>query len=72
MVDGGEFRVISYGEEYVDGVQQATAISKTWSSTTCASRGDGEVRLETTAASVVVGVLEKLQQRARKGCQSMR
>jgi hypothetical protein len=30
------------------------------------------VRLETTAASVVVGVLEKLQQRARKGCQSTR
>jgi hypothetical protein len=32
---------------------------------TCASRGDGDVRLEMTAASVVVGVLEKLQQRAR-------
>jgi hypothetical protein len=65
MVDGGELRVINGGGKYVDGDQQATEISKTWSTRTCASRGDGDVRLETTAASVVVGVLEKLQQRAR-------
>jgi hypothetical protein len=65
MVDGGELRVINGGGKYVDGDQQATEISKTWSSTTCASRGDGKARLEMTAASVNVGVLEMLQQRAR-------
>jgi hypothetical protein len=31
---------------------------------TGASRGDGDARLESTAASVVVGVLEKLRKEA--------
>jgi hypothetical protein len=53
------------GDEVADGIQQATEISKTWSSLTCASRDDGDVRLESAAASAIVGVLEKLQQRAR-------
>jgi hypothetical protein len=34
--------------------------------TTGASRGDGDARLETTAASVIVGELEMLQIKAKK------
>jgi hypothetical protein len=34
--------------------------------TTGASRGDGDARLETTAASVIVGELEMLQKKAGK------
>jgi hypothetical protein len=52
--------VIKGGKEYADGVQQTTATSNLWSSTTGASRGDGERWLESTAASVVDGELEKL------------
>jgi hypothetical protein len=48
----------------VDGVQKTTVTSNLWSSTTGASRGDGEVRLEATAVLVVVGVLEKLREKA--------
>jgi hypothetical protein len=51
-------------DEVVDEVQQTTAISKSWLARTCASRGDGEARLEMTAASVTIGVLEILQEKA--------
>jgi hypothetical protein len=54
MVDGGEVPVSADGDEVVDGVQKMTATSNLWSSTTGASRGDGKVRLEATAATVVV------------------
>jgi hypothetical protein len=64
MVDGGELLVINGSEEYADGVQQTTATSNPWSSTTGASRGDDERWLESTAASVVVGGLEKLREKA--------
>jgi hypothetical protein len=37
-----------------DDVLQTTATSNPWSSTTGTSLGDGEVRLEVTAASVVI------------------
>jgi hypothetical protein len=57
-----EVLVSGDGDEVVDEVQQMTAISKSWSARTCASRGDGEARLETTAASVIVGVLEILRE----------
>jgi hypothetical protein len=48
----------------VDRVQKMSATSNLWSLTTGASRGDGEVRLEAMAVSVVVGVLEKLREKA--------
>jgi hypothetical protein len=35
-----------------------------WSAMTCASRGDGVARLETTTASVIIGVLEILREKA--------
>jgi hypothetical protein len=57
----GEVLASGDGDGVADGDQQTTGISKTWSSTTCASRGDGDVRLETMAASAIVGVLEELQ-----------
>jgi hypothetical protein len=57
----GEVLASGDGDEVADGVEWTTVISKTWSSLTGASRGVGDERLETTAASVVVGVLEKLQ-----------
>jgi hypothetical protein len=41
-VDGELAPVMNGGDGVVDGVQQTTAISNLWSSTTCASRGDGE------------------------------
>jgi hypothetical protein len=61
----GELLMNGDGEEVADGVQQTTEISKTWSLLSEASRGEGDVRLESSAASAIVGVLEKLQQRAR-------
>jgi hypothetical protein len=60
----GEVLASGDGDEVVDEVQQTTAILKSWSARTCASRGDGEARLETTAASVIVGVLELLREKA--------
>jgi hypothetical protein len=39
---------------------------------TGASRGDGDARLESTAASVIVDVLEKLCKEAGQGCHSVR
>jgi hypothetical protein len=69
-VDGKLALVMNGGKEVVYGVQQTTAISNLWSSMTCVSRGDDEVRLEATAASVVVGELEKLREKAGQGYQS--
>jgi hypothetical protein len=54
MVNGGKVPVSGDGDEVVDGVQKTTATSNLWLSTAGASRGDSEVRLEATAASVVV------------------
>jgi hypothetical protein len=68
----GEVLASGDGDEVVDKVQKTTTISKSWSSMTCASRGDGVARLETTAASVVVGVLEILREKAGQGCYSTR
>jgi hypothetical protein len=61
----GEVPASGDGDEVADEVQQTTAISNPWSLTTGVSRGDGDARLETTAASVIVGELKMLQQRAR-------
>jgi hypothetical protein len=46
--------VMNVGDGVVDDALQTTATSNPWSSTTGTSLGDGEVRLEATAASVVV------------------
>jgi hypothetical protein len=62
--------MVDDGEEYADGVQQTTATSNLWSSTTGASRGDSERWLESTAASVVDGELEKLREKVGQGYQS--
>jgi hypothetical protein len=59
----GEVLASGDGDEVADEVQQTTAISKSWSARTCTSRGDGEARLETTAASVIVGVLKILREK---------
>jgi hypothetical protein len=64
VVDGELAPVTDVGDEVADEVQQTTAISNSWSARTCASRGDGVARLETTAASVIVGVLEILREKA--------
>jgi hypothetical protein len=72
MVDGELAPVPNVGDGVVDGVLQATETSNPWSSTTGASRGDGEVRLEATAALVIVGELEKLQENAGQWCHSTR
>jgi hypothetical protein len=63
MVDDDELRVTNVGDGAVDGVLQTMATSNPWSSTTGTSLGDGEVRPEATAASVVVGGLEKLREK---------
>jgi hypothetical protein len=60
VVDGELASVTNVGDGVVDGVQQMTVTSNPWSLTTGASRDDGEVRLEATAASVIVGEFEKL------------
>jgi hypothetical protein len=54
MVDGELAPVTNVGDGVVDNVQQMTVTSNPWSLMTGASRGDGEVRLEATTASVVV------------------
>jgi hypothetical protein len=51
VVDGGAIPMMNDGDGVVDDVQQTTATSNLWSSTTGTSLGDGEVRLEATAAS---------------------
>jgi hypothetical protein len=62
----GEVLASGDGDEVADEVEQTMAISNSWSLMTCASRGDGVVLLETTAASVVVGVLEILREKRSK------
>jgi hypothetical protein len=63
VVDGELAPVTNVGDGVGDGAQQMTVTSNPWLLTTGASRGDGEARLETTAASVIVGELEKLQEK---------
>jgi hypothetical protein len=72
VLDGGEVPTSGDGDEVADGVQQTMALSNPWSAMTCASWGDGERWLEATAASVVVGVLEKLREKAGQGYHSTR
>jgi hypothetical protein len=64
VVDGELAPVTNVGDGVGDGAQWTTATSSPWSLMTGASRGDGDVSLETTAASVIVGELEKLQEKA--------
>jgi hypothetical protein len=66
-LDGGEVPVTNGGEEVVDAMQTATAVSNSWSVTACASRGKDEWRLETTAGSMVSGVLEYCERRRGRG-----
>jgi hypothetical protein len=66
VVDGELAPVTIVGDGVVDGVPRTTVNSNPWSLTTGASRGDGDARLETTAASVIVGELEILQKKAGK------
>jgi hypothetical protein len=68
----GEVPASGDGDEVADEVQKTTAISNPWSLTTGASRGDGDARLEMTAASVLVGKLEILREKAGQGCYSTR
>jgi hypothetical protein len=63
VVDGELAPVMNVGDGVVDGVLQMTETSNPWSSTTGTSLGDGEVRPEATAASVVVGELGKLREK---------
>jgi hypothetical protein len=63
VVDGELAPVTIVGDGVVDGVLRTTANSNPWSLTTGASRGDGNARLEMTAASVIVGELEMLQKK---------
>jgi hypothetical protein len=72
VVDGELAPVTDVGDGVADGVEQTMAISNSWSAMTGASRGDGGARLETTAASVIVGVLETLREREGQGCYSTR
>jgi hypothetical protein len=72
VVDGELAPVMIVDDGVVDGVLRTTANSNPWSLTTGASRGDGEVRLEATIASVIVGELEKLQEKAGQWCHSTR
>jgi hypothetical protein len=62
-VDGELAPMMNVGDGVVDDAQRTMATSNPWSSTTGASRGDGEGWLETTAASVVIGGLEKLREK---------
>jgi hypothetical protein len=64
VVDGELAPVTDVGDGVADGVEQTMAILNSWSARICASRGDGVARLETTAASVIVGVLKTLRERA--------
>jgi hypothetical protein len=68
----GEVPASGNGDEVADEVQRTTVISNPWSLTTRVSRGDGDARLEITAASVIVGELEMLQMKAGQRCYSMR
>jgi hypothetical protein len=72
VVDGELAPVMIVGDGVVDGVQQMMVTLNPWSLMTGASRSDGEVRLETTTASVIIEELKKLQEKARQWCHSMR
>jgi hypothetical protein len=72
VVDGELAPVMIVGDGVVDDVLQATVISNLWSATSFSSSNGDEVRLETTMASVVVGELEKLQEKTGKRCHSTR
>jgi hypothetical protein len=65
VVDGGMIPMMNGSEEVVYDVQKRTAASNPWSVMTIASRGDDEVRLEATTASVVVEDLDSLRLSAR-------
>jgi hypothetical protein len=54
MLHGGELLVVNIGDGVGDDVLQMTATLNPWSLMTGTSLGDDEVRLEATAASVVV------------------
>jgi hypothetical protein len=66
-LDGGEVPMTNGGEEVVDAMRTATTVSNPWSMMVCASRGEDERRLETTAGSVVSGVLEYYERRQGRG-----
>jgi hypothetical protein len=67
----GEVPASGNGDEVADKVQQTMAISNPWSLTAGASRGDGDAQLETRVASVLVGELKILREKAGRGYQSM-
>jgi hypothetical protein len=64
----GEVPASGDGDEVADEVQQMMAISNPWSLTTRVFRGNGDARLEMMAASVIVGELEILREKAGQGC----
>jgi hypothetical protein len=72
VVDGELAPVMNVSDGVVDGVLQTTETLNPWLSTTGTSLGDGDARLEATAASVVVEELEKLQEKAWQWCHSTR
>jgi hypothetical protein len=53
-LDGGKVPVTNSGEEVVDAMRTAMEVSNPWSTMMCASRGEDERRLETTAGSVII------------------
>jgi hypothetical protein len=72
VVDSELAPVTDVGDGVADEVQHTTVISNPWLLMTGASRGDGDARLESTAASVIVGELEILREKAGQGCYLMR
>jgi hypothetical protein len=66
-LNGGEVPVMNGSEEVVDTMRMATTVSNPWSVMACASRGEDEQWLETTAGSVVSGVLEYCKRRRGRG-----
>jgi hypothetical protein len=65
-VNGELAPVMNVGDGVVDDAQRTTVTSNLWSLMAGASRGDDEGWLEATAASVVIGGLEKLREKARQ------
>jgi hypothetical protein len=66
-LNGGEVPVTNGSEEVVDTMRMAATVSNPWSVMACASRGEDEQGLETTAGSVVSGVLEYCERRRGRG-----
>jgi hypothetical protein len=62
-LNDGEVPVTNGGEEVVDVMRTATAVSNPWSVMTCTSRGEDEQRLETMVGLVVSGVLKYCERR---------